>query len=253
MPNPGGVECLVAGIEEEYHCEALPKGDYSLLMSAEQDDVRFEIPECQEVPDLGAVRTEHQAYLVSVLIKRGATPAEAEEILADLWGDCVGQAKDGQPLLEKYSGKCPIRNWLITVATRRLIDLKRRQQFRGELPQYEADEAGINPFERLPAAASAQSEGALVTLLKDSLQAAFGKCPQSAMLMLRLVYLNGLSQREVGRMWGWHEAKVSRYLSGAMEEIATHTLGALKQRDPWLELSWQDFVELCESHQIGVL
>ena len=244
---------LVAGIEEEYHCEAVPGGAYDSTMSAERDDVRFEIPECQEVPDLGTVRTENHAYLLGVLIKRGATQAEAEEILADLWADCVGQAKDGQPLLEKYSGKCPIRNWLITVATRRLIDVKRRQQFRGELPRYEGDDADTNPFERLPAAASTQSEGALVTLLKDSLQAAFGKCPHQAMLMLRLVYLNGLSQREVGRMWGWHEAKVSRYLSSAMEEIGKQTLRALKQRDPWLELSWHDFVELCETHQIGVL
>jgi hypothetical protein len=73
------------------------------------------------------------------------------------------------------------------------------------------------------------------------------------MLMLRLVYLNTLTQREVGRMWGWHESKVSRCLTQAMTDIQATTLSEIKRRDPWLDLAWEDFVELCESHQIGFL
>ena len=71
--------------------------------------------------------------------------------------------------------------------------------------------------------------------------------------MLRLVYLHGISQREVCRMWGWNEAKVSRHLSAAMETIEAETLLRLRQKDPWLKLTWQDFVDLCETHQIGFL
>jgi RNA polymerase sigma factor (sigma-70 family) len=239
----------------EFDCE--PRSDrlYDGGMSAERNPLRFEVPELLSGASdiLPKLRQEYHSPLVNTLIGRGASATEAEEILADLWGDCVGHGDDRPSLLEKFSGKCPIRSWLTTVATNRLLDLKRRQKHRGELPRYDSDDHETNPFERLPAAVSARSEGVLVNLLKESLQAAFAKCPPEAMLMLRLAYLNGLSQREVGRMWGWHESKVSRCVSQAMGDIETATLRELKQRDPWLELSWQDFVELCESHEIGFL
>jgi RNA polymerase sigma factor (sigma-70 family) len=227
---------------------------YDTAMSAERNPLRFDVPEALPGgPDiLPKLREEYHIVLLNTLIGRGATPTEAEEILADLWGDCVGRGDDRPSLLEKFSGKCPIKSWLMTVATNRLVDLKRREKHRGQLPTFDSDDE-TNPFERLPATSSARSEGALVNLLKQSLQAAFAGCPGPAMLMLRLVYLNGLSQREVGRMWGWHESKVSRCISSAMEEIETTTLRELRRRDPWLDLSWQDFVELCESHQIGFL
>ena len=38
-----------------------------------------------------------------------------------------------------------------------------------------------------------------------------------------------------------------------MEQIETRTLRELKKRDPWLELSWQDFVDLCETYQVSFL
>lgn len=255
MPIPGGSECLVAVPLQEYHCESTATAPYNDTMSAERDQVRFEIPErLQDEPDLVArLQKEHHSFLRAVLINRGATQDEADDLLGDLWGDCVGQSEDRPSLLEKYSGKCPIRSWLKTVATNRLIDLKRRQEHRGELPRLDSDDADASPFERLPATPSADSESALVKLLKDSLQAAFAKCAPEAMLMLRLVYLNAVSQREVCRMWGWPEYKVSRFMSDAMERIEAHTLNELKTRDPWLELSWQDFIELCESHDIGFL
>ena len=217
-------------------------------MSAEQDEVRFEI---EMLPRL---RRDYHTTLVNVLVARGASPLEAEDLLADLWGDCVGRDDDRPSLLEKFSGKCPVQNWLATVATHRLVDLKRRQKHRGELSTPGRDgESETDAFEQLPAASSNQSEGSLVDLLKNSLQAAFAKCPPQAMLMLRLVYLNTLTQREVGRMWGWHESKVSRCLTQAMTDIQATTLSEIKRRDPWLDLAWEDFVELCESHQIGFL
>jgi hypothetical protein len=65
--------------------------------------------------------------------------------------------------------------------------------------------------------------------------------------------LHELSQREIVQMLGWSESKVSRFLSKAMAEIEKHTLAEVKKRDSWLELGWQDFVELCETHQIGFM
>jgi len=115
MLAESGTNCLVA-IPLEYDCESPAPLCYREAMSAERDEVRFEIPErLQDDPDLpGRLRTEYHPVLFGALISRGASPAEAEELLADLWGDCVGQGESRPSLLEKYSGKCPIRSWLAT-------------------------------------------------------------------------------------------------------------------------------------------
>ena len=63
--------------------------------------------------------------------------------------------------------------------------------------------------------------------------------------MLKLVHLHQLTQREIARMWGWHESKVSRTLEVTRQNVARMILADLKKIDPWLELRWEDFVELC--------
>jgi len=202
---------------------------------------------------LAELREQHHASLGNILRARGASVSETEELLADMWGDCVPRNDEQPSLLEKFSGKCSLQGWLATVATRRWIDLKRKQTRRGETHLPESDGDASDPLERLPAAASAPADDMLVNLLRDGLQAAFASCPPADLLMLRLVYLHGLSQREIMRMWGWSESKISRKLSQALKHIEQRTLQHLKQKDSWLDLAWQDFVDLCETHQIGFL
>jgi len=192
----------------------------------------------------------HQT-LVNILLSRGASRTEAEDLMADLWGECVPGPGDHPSLLEKFSGRCTLQGWIATVATNRWIDLKRRQERRGELALLEHAIGESNPVERLPAVSLTTKDEALVNLLRDSLGAAFALVPSESLVLLRLVYLHHLTQRELVRMLGWSESKVSRILSQAMRTIEQHTLKELKKRDAWLELTWQDFVDLCETHQIG--
>ena len=42
-------------------------------------------------------------------------------------------------------------------------------------------------------------------------------------------------------------ASVSRQVARASQEIAEATLQYIKATDPWLELQWEDFLELCRS------
>src|SRR5882724_9877342 len=65
--------------------------------------------------------TSHTA-LFNILISRGASRTEAEDLLADLWADCVPGSDERPSLLEKFSGKCTFQGWLATVATNRWID-----------------------------------------------------------------------------------------------------------------------------------
>lgn len=199
---------------------------------------------------LATLREAHHSILFNILRARGASLNETEELLADLWGDCVPANGDRPSLLDKFSGKCPVQGWLATVATRRWIDLKRKQYRHGDNVRPDDDHASLETFSitALPG-----SEDVLVDLLRDSLLAAFAARPKADLLMLRLVYLHGLSQREIMRMWNWSESKVSRKLSQTMQRIEQDTIQNLKQRDSWLELTWQDFVDLCETHRIGFL
>lgn len=220
--------------------------------SGNSDDEHHQVHRCQQGDPavLAELREAHHPSLVNILRARGASPDETEELLADLWGDCVPTNGERPSLLDKFSGKCPVQGWLATVATRRWIDLKRKQNRRGDHVRREGDHDALETF---PATASPGREDVLVELLRDSLQAAFAACPAADLLMLRLVYLHGLPQREIMRMWGWSESRVSRKLSQAMQRIGQDTLRNLKQKDPWLDLTWQDFVDLCETRRIGFL
>jgi RNA polymerase sigma factor (sigma-70 family) len=202
---------------------------------------------------LGDLRDRFHGTLKAILLARGGNLTETEDILADLWADCVPDGGERPFLLEKFSGKCSLQSWLATVATRRWIDLKRKQARRPEASPHNPEQPDENAFDRLPASVAPVSEDALVDLLRESLKAAFEGCESEVMLLLRLVHIHGLTQREIGRMLGWHEAKVSRALSEAMEQIESDTLRELKKRDPWLELTWQDFLDLCQTNQIGFI
>jgi RNA polymerase sigma factor (sigma-70 family) len=206
-----------------------------------------------EAEALTTLRRRYNGDLVNILLSRGATVTECDDLLADLWDDCVSGGDDHPSLLEKFSGRCAVRNWLATVATRRWIDLRRRRGRHVESGHAGLDGTALDILDSLPAVERASRDEALANLLLESLRAAFRSCTPQALLLLRLVYLHGLTQREVCRMLGWTEARVSRTLSGAMQEIEKATLRYLGNRDPLLKLTWADFVELCEVHQTGFL
>lgn len=196
-----------------------------------------------------AIHTSYGQRLLGLLINRGATNTEASDLLGDLWGElAVGKNGQQEGLLLKYHGKCSLYTWLATVATHRLVDLKRRQRFQGNLPAMQDDpNDGGNNFDQLPARAVDYTESALTRLMRDSLREALKECPSDAYLLLQLVYIHGVMQREAARMFGWHESKISRTLDQAMADIAARTIRNVRAADPWLEVNWEDFLQLCQS------
>lgn len=196
-----------------------------------------------DVPAASELRTRYHGKLVGVLRSRGANSTEAEDLVADLWTDCFAPRGNRQPLLTKYQGRCALDSWLLTVATNRLVDLKRRQSFRVDVPP--SPDSNEDFFDRRPQPEKPTSEKPLLNLLRDAIHRAFAKQDPDAVLMLKLVHLHQLSQREISRMWGWHESKVSRTLDATRTSVAKNIMLELKKVDPWLELRWEDFVELC--------
>ena len=195
-----------------------------------------------------AIRTDDRtSRLEAILQRRGASSTEARDLVADVWADCFNTAHQRGSLLDRYSGKGNLDAFLTRTALNRLIDYKRRLKFRGELPQIDRDEPGApaDSFDRLPAEDDVETEDSLVELLRESLLNAFNRCDPEKLVILRLVNMHGVDQTTVGDMWGWSQSKISRSISSLMEDIRAETLAELQRRDPWLELQWQDFVELC--------
>lgn len=191
---------------------------------------------------------EITGWLAAVLAKRGASHTEAKDLAADLIADCFG-ARDGKPpLLQSYNGKGPLRGFLSRAAVNRLIDLKRRQKFQGSLPERNLESGPTDEFDLLEGTDdNALSDDALVDLLRDSLITAFAKCNPRDLMLMRLVAIHGVRQDAIGNLFGWSQSKVSRTISGVMEEIRDKTLEEMQKSDPWLELEWDDFVSLCRS------
>ena len=196
-----------------------------------------------EAPAASELRSRYHGKLVGVLRARGANQTEAEDLVADLWTDCFAPRANRPTLLTKYQGRCALESWLLTVATHRLVDLKRRQSFRVDVPS--SPDSPDDFFDRRPQPERVTSEKPLLNLLRSAIQGAFSTQDPEAVLMLKLVHLHQLTQREIARMWGWHESKISRTLDETRQNVARTILAELKKVDPWLELRWEDFVELC--------
>lgn len=212
--------------------------------SRHEQDLAFVQRVLSADPDAAAeLRSRYNGKLVGVLRARGANPTEADDLVADLWTDCFAPRGDRPTLLTKYQGRCALESWLLTVATNRLVDLKRRQSFRVDVSP--SPDSSEDFFDRRAHPEKPTSEKPLLNLLREAIQRAFSQQDADAILMLKLVHLHDLSQREISRMWGWHESKVSRTLDGARQSVAKIILLELKKVDPWLELRWDDFVELC--------
>lgn len=189
------------------------------------------------------LRDQHNGHLKARLLRRGASETDAQEILTDLWGDCVmGKFRRWQP----QAGSSLIA-WLSSVATNRLIDHFRKQKFRADPIDVDGGEEDLSRLRDAEGASSLPSarDAELTRLLRSSLGCALQQCDQTGLFMLKLVHLQGLTGREIARMWGWHESKVSRTASHAEDQIRELTLAEVRRREPTLELVWEDLVELC--------
>lgn len=182
--------------------------------------------------------------LLAVLVKRGAKLQEAEDIVSELADGCFGKEhKKGQlaNLLDKYSGKAPLAAYLNRVALHRLISHKRKKRPDG----ISLDTGGGEGGELQVGSEVAASEDVIVDLLREAIMKAFAEVDQEKLVMFRLVQSYRLKQKRVGAMWGWHESKVARNLGSLRDELREKILENIRQRDPWLNLEWEDFLALC--------
>jgi DNA-directed RNA polymerase specialized sigma24 family protein len=80
--------------------------------------------------------------------------------------------------------------------------------------------------------------------MHSSLIRAWRNCAPDFRVMLQLIHVERLKQRDVAKVWGWSESKVSRALDAAMSQIREDTLRGISDFDLGEVLVWQDFIDL---------
>ncbi|HEY3901047.1 MAG TPA: sigma-70 family RNA polymerase sigma factor [Chthoniobacter sp.] len=180
----------------------------------------------------------YQAPLMSYLVHVGADAAEARMLVSDLWADCIAPRPQRKPRLATYSGNAPLQAWLKTVVFNNLLQLKRRPPG----PVVHEDEDGPSPESPDN---TYSPEKPVLDIILTAIQASFQECDPEEFLLLNLAHANGLRGRELAPLFGCSEAKISRTLDASRAKIKAAILRHVKERDEWLEIQWEDFVELC--------
>jgi RNA polymerase sigma factor (sigma-70 family) len=188
-----------------------------------------------DVAALKKIQTRYGGDLHAFLRGAGATKSEADELITNLWTDCVA----GRPLLLRYRGTAPLIAWFKTVLANDLVDRRRRQN----VEKTASD--GLSRLEGGPHRRRNPADAPLLGIMRHALKRAFVTCPAEAVVMLQLVHLHGLTQREVCAIWGYTESKVSRKISAAISHIAEETMRAIRKADAWLDIQWEDFLDFC--------
>jgi DNA-directed RNA polymerase specialized sigma24 family protein len=210
---------------------------------------------CLERND-AALRRLQDLYAASVanfLVGVGASPEEAHEITDSLWGHCLAPDAEGQSRLARYCGAASLQTWLNTVALNRLVSAKRREDSWQRLaPERipavsEIPDGDPEPAWMADSRSAGTVEAPLLHLMREAIEAAFMACPAEDFVLLQLAHTDNLRVVELAKMFDCGIATISRNVVKAGDGIAEATLQYVKASDPWLDLKWEDFLDLCGS------
>ncbi len=159
-----------------------------------------------------------------------------------------------QPRLALYEGRSSLVTWLNTVALNIFMDRKRRDERERLLMQPTAEEAPDSDEDEkagraTPIGASPKEcdDPPLLDLMRRAIETAFQACAPEDFVLLQLSHCDGLRGLELAVMFRCHPSQITRRLASAQEGIATSVMQYVRQSDPWLDLRWEDFIELCSA------
>ncbi len=187
-----------------------------------------------------AIREFQDTYrpiVIAYLRKKGASEGEAEDVTEHLWGDCLTERPNNRPRLATYSGRSSLKSWLYVVALNRWMAQKQKEE---KFPRGPDD-----GLERVPGPPSSESEKPLIELMKNAIEAGFRDCPAEDFVLLQLAHMDSLYLTELADMFKCSKSKIGRDLEDAQKNMCISILRHVRALDPLLELSWEDFVDLC--------
>jgi DNA-directed RNA polymerase specialized sigma24 family protein len=192
-----------------------------------------------------AIIPQVEAFLLSRSTDSLSTE-KSREIASDLPSDCLAppaRAGGERPLLELYQGLAPLRVWLTIVGHSRLKNFWRSPAYRKRGVNLEAYSEQPQAFD------SAITKDSEVTeLLRVALENAFARIEPAQVVYLRLVFLYGITRERIAQMLGTHASTVGREMNAAADEVKRLTLIFIKRLDPYLNIEWEDCLEICRKY-----
>jgi DNA-directed RNA polymerase specialized sigma24 family protein len=196
----------------------------------------------QDAAALKELQVRCRARTVRFLRNAGVPKANAAEVSAELFTDLVTPAPDGVPLLATYLGQCALETWLNRAALSRAID-KRRSEERhrrrlavaasvGHIGAVEGDQQPLLP------------ETLLRQILHEAIRQALQGRPNDEYVMIYLLFGSNLRPTEVAKMFRCDWRTLRDRAEAACAEVRFAVEAELHQRDPWLNLSWSEIVNL---------
>ena len=174
-------------------------------------------------------------FLQAFLRKNGASDEEAEEISSEIFCECVAGKGGQRSLLLRYGAEATLSTWLARVAHNRFIDAKRRERMRSRV----IEEKLVDLENQIAGDEERDADHAQLALVREAVTRALASCSPEQMVMLRLIYCEGVSQRQIANVWGWTECRVSRYLRDLREFVYRTALAEVKRRDPLIDFSYE--------------
>jgi RNA polymerase sigma-70 factor len=136
----------------------------------------------------------------------------SDSMAAELYGMDSGGASRGSKLAY-YHGRSSLRTWLRAVVYQKFVDEYRRTSRFEPLPE--------NP-EVLAAesrAVSEKEEHRYVKLLSEAVSVALRELPGAEKMLLGFYYVQQLTLKQIGRIYGEHESTVSRRLEAVRKKL----------------------------------
>lgn len=150
--------------------------------------------------------------------------AFVDDVAADLRLALLTGVEGKPSMLERYQGKGPLRSFVMVLAMRRAIDLKRRQKEFATSPSGLHALAAANPS--TAHVGSSELSEAFLVALKEKL----ATLPTRERNILRLHIVDGIPAEAIARMYGVHRATATRWIADIKRAVFDETRAALQAR-----------------------
>ena len=176
------------------------------------------------------LQTRVAGPLRAFLRKRGASEADAHQILDEAWGSLAEPPPRGGAMtrIGTYDGRGSLRAWLATILWRRLADRWRDRSGDRELP---SEESGPESSREDPAQRASQEESA--ALLGRALEEAWARLTDRELHAMVLKYRHQLPQTEIARALRVGAPRVTRILKSAANRLRTTIESKCRAHPAW--------------------
>jgi RNA polymerase sigma factor (sigma-70 family) len=239
-------------------CGASADRQSDALAAAHGADLFLSIACETDVPDAWRVLVERVLVTLGpVAGRRGASPAEAHELLAELPGELCAPPPSGgaRTRIGTYDGSGSLFAWLAVIIARRVADAHRAGGSRSRPPVLSLDARGGDAgAAEVASDRSAPPEGRVleqeaVRNLRSALREVWDRLTDREALALLWKHRDGLSQRDIARILDVGEPRVSRILDGAVAKLREGLSRRITAPSgPGSDSAWAHLAEALGSH-----